>query len=79
MAPMPNPYPMVAATAAARASEAIARAMIAPLRYSNRLGQVNVEARSYGPINTQEVGDSMIVVNTGGAEIKVYLRPAPPR
>jgi hypothetical protein len=76
-----TPYPAVSAIASARATEAmVARAMIAPLRYSNRLGQVNVEARSYGPINTQEVGDSLIVVNTGTAEIKVYLRPAaPPR
>jgi hypothetical protein len=79
MAPMPSAYPM--AMAAARASEAMAaRVEVAPLRYSNRLGQVNVEARGYGPINTQEVGDSLIVVNTGSAEIKIYIRPAaPPR
>jgi hypothetical protein len=45
-----------------------------PLRYSGRLGTVNIEGRGYGPINTQEVADSLIVINTGSAEIRVYLR-----
>ncbi len=46
-----------------------------PLRYSGRLGTVNIEGRGYGPINATEVSDSLIVINTGTAEIKVYVRP----
>jgi len=49
--------------------------VVMPLRYSGRLGSVNIEGRSFGPLSTQEVGDSVVVVNTGGAQIRVYLRP----
>lgn len=49
--------------------------VVAPLRYSGRLGTVNIEGRSYGPISTQELGDSVVVVNTGGAQIRIYTRP----
>jgi membrane-associated protease RseP (regulator of RpoE activity) len=77
---MPSPAaiaPMAptAPTTPAAAMAPMAYAGSAPLRYSGRLGAVNVEVRSFGPNNTQEVGDSLIVINTGSAEIKVYLRP----
>lgn len=67
MAPMP-PMPTMAPTPMAMVGNA-------PLRYSGRLASVNVEGRGYGPINATEVSDSLIVINTGTAEIRVYVRP----
>jgi hypothetical protein len=72
--PMP-PTAAVAPTAPSPAMAPMAYAGSFPLRYSGRLGTVNIEGRGYGPINTTETGDSLIVINTGSAEIKVYLRP----
>ena len=73
VAPVP---PMAAVAPTPMASTMPGMAANFPLRYSGRLGSVNVEGRSYGPINTTEMGDSLIVINTGTAEIRVYLRPA---
>jgi len=48
-----------------------------PLRYSGRLKDVvNVEVRGLGAPSVNEVGDSLIVVTAGGAEVKVALRAA---
>ena len=46
-----------------------------PLRYSDRLGEVNVEARSAGAVNVNQVGDSLLVLTGAGFEMKVQLRP----
>jgi hypothetical protein len=46
-----------------------------PLRYSGRLGNVNVEARAPGPVSTNIFGDSLIVVYYAGMEVKLQLRP----
>ncbi len=72
-APMPAMAPM--APMAPMATTMSGMTANFPLRYSGRLASVNIEGRSYGPINTSEVGDSLIVINTGTAEIKVYVRP----
>lgn len=46
-----------------------------PLRYSGRLGLVNVDVRSPGAPYVQEVGDSLIViVMPGGGEVRVATR-----
>ena len=46
------------------------------LRYSGRLGDVtNVEVRAAGPVNTSELGDSLIVVTASGLEVRIALRP----
>ncbi|MFI5207342.1 MAG: PDZ domain-containing protein [Gemmatimonadales bacterium] len=73
-APMPAMPPMPAMAPMPTTMAGMASTW--PLRYSGRLATVNIEGRGYGPINTTEVGDSLIVINTGSAEIKVYLRPA---
>lgn len=66
MAPMPPdaPYPGVAPRGPR------------PLRYSGRIGDVNVEARAPGPVSTNVFGDSLVVINYAGAEIRVSLRPS---
>ena len=46
-----------------------------PLRYSNRIGNVNIEARAPGAISASEVGDSLVVLYLNGMEIKVIRRP----
>ncbi len=47
-----------------------------PLRYSGRLGDVNIEARAPGGVNATTYGDSLIVINYAGAEIRIALRPS---
>lgn len=45
-----------------------------PLRYSNRIGNVNIEARAPGAISASEVGDSLVVLYLNGMEIKIIRR-----
>jgi hypothetical protein len=71
--PMATPTPMVPPNVVVAP---MAPGVVYPLRYSNRLRNVvNVEARAPGPVNVTEVGDSLIVLNMGGYEVKVQLRP----
>ena len=46
-----------------------------PLRYSDRLGEYNVEARSAGAVNVNQVGDTLLVLQGQGFDVKVQLRP----
>lgn len=45
------------------------------LRYSGRLGDAIVEARARGPVNTDVIGDSEVVVSAGDLSVRVALRP----
>jgi len=73
--PTPMPRPAVVSVPATP-QPPMQPGVVYPLRYSNRLRNVvNVEARAPGPVNVTEVGDSLIVLNMGGYEVKVQLRP----
>lgn len=54
---------------------------VLPVRFSGTLaGLVNIEARAIGPVNVQEMGDSVIVLLLpGNAEVRVVRRAAPRR
>ncbi|OGU00458.1 MAG: hypothetical protein A2085_07070 [Gemmatimonadetes bacterium GWC2_71_10] len=54
----------------------LAGARPGPLRYSGRLGDVNIEARAPGGVNATTFGDSLVVINYAGAEIRITLRPS---
>jgi hypothetical protein len=45
-----------------------------PLRYSGRLGEVNIEARAPGGVNATTFGDSLVVINVASSEIRIWLR-----
>lgn len=74
-----QPVPPVAAVAPVAPTAAVPPTPPAPggrfpLRYSNRIGNVNVEARAPGPVSVSEVGDSLIVVHYGGVEVRIQRR-----
>jgi hypothetical protein len=47
-----------------------------PLRYSRDLrATARIEARAPGPVNVNEVGDSLITVTANGVEVKIQLLP----
>lgn len=66
VAPVPSPAPSLAPSRVTT---------VHPLRYSGRVGNVNVEVRAPAGVNAQEVGDSLIVVLApGGVEVKIQQR-----
>lgn len=78
-----TPVPPVAAVAPVAPTAPLPPTPVAPggrfpLRYSNRIGNVNVEARAPGPVSVSEVGDSLIVVHYGGVEVRIQRRGTAP-
>ena len=47
-----------------------------PLRYSGRLGEVVIEARSPSAVTATEVTDSEVVVASHDLSVRIAIRPA---
>lgn len=75
VAPVPDVHPVPAPVPPAAMALPGRPGVAYPLRYSGRVGNVNVEVRAPAGVNAQEVGDSVIVVLApGGVEVRIRRR-----